>query len=46
MFGGVDYAPGKKVCLILACIPCGSRAESGLCLLVSWGDDQTFLCFL
>lgn len=37
VFGAVEYAPGKKVCLILAFIPCGSIAESGLCLLVSWG---------
>lgn len=43
MFGAVEYAPGKKVCLILVLISWGSKAGSGLCLLVSWGDDQTFV---
>lgn len=46
MFGVCGYAPGQKVCLLLALSPCGSRTDSGLCLLISWGDGQTLVFLL
>lgn len=46
VFGVVEYAPGRKVCLIWDLIPCGSKAGSGSCLLVPWGDDQTLVFLL
>lgn len=46
MFGWAEYVLGHNVCLISACIPYGSKAETGWCLLLSWGDDQTLMSFL